>query len=150
MSTAQYASGKRDPSSQTVSKIKTEAKSALNTPELLADLFILREAIKSEDERIAIENILKRKCFGYIYFLNVTDEVNIICFTQLSVKWYGEYFNSDSVFFDATGFCWLKIPAYKKILYYWIVTRYSFIRYLPLPVVDYVTSEHAKDSVFLF
>ena len=61
MSAAQYASGKRGRSSQAISNIKTEAKSVLNTHELLSDLFNLREAIKSEDQRIAIQNIL---CFG--------------------------------------------------------------------------------------
>ena len=55
--------------------MKTEAKSALNTRELLSDLFILRKAITSEDERIGIENILKKKCLCYIHFLNVADEV---------------------------------------------------------------------------
>ena len=69
MSAAHYASGKRGPSSQAISNMKTEAKSALNTRKLLSDLFILRETIKSEDERVANENILKRKFFGYIHFL---------------------------------------------------------------------------------
>ena len=130
--------------------MKTEAKSALNKPELLSDLFILREAIKSEDERIAIENILKRKCFGYIHFVNVADEVNITCFTDGSLKWYRECFNRDWVFFDATGFCPLKIPGYKKILYYSIVTRHPFTGHLPLPVAEHITSEQTEDSIFPF
>ena len=93
MSDAQYASGKRGHSSQAISNMKAEAKSVLNTQELLSDLLNLREAIKSEDERIAIEDILKRKFFGYIHFLNVADEVNIICFTEGSLKWHRECFN---------------------------------------------------------
>ena len=117
LAAAQYASGKRGPSSQATSNIKTEAKSALNTRELLSDWFILREAIKSGDERIAIENILRRKYFDYIHFLNVADEVNIICFAEGSLKWCRECFNRDWVFFDTTGFRSLKIPGYKKILY---------------------------------
>ena len=126
MSAAQYASAKRRRSSQAISNMKTEAKSVLNTHELLSDLFNLREAIKSEDERNAIEDILKGKCFGYIHFLNVANEVNFICFTQGSLKWYRECFNRDWVFFDATGFRSLKIPGYKKILYYSMVTRHPF------------------------
>ena len=94
--------------------MKTEAKSALNKPELLSDLFSLREAIKSEDERIAIENILKRKCFGYIHFLIIADEVNIICFTEGSLKWYRECFNRDWAFFNATGFRSLKFQGTKN------------------------------------
>ena len=93
MSDAQYASGKRGHSSQAISNMKAEAKSVLNTHELLSDLLNLREAIKSEDERIAIEDILKRKFFGYIHFLNVADEINIICFTEGSLKWHRECFN---------------------------------------------------------
>ena len=41
MSAAQYASGKQGPSSQAISNMKTEAKSALNTCGLLSDLFIV-------------------------------------------------------------------------------------------------------------
>ena len=106
--------------------METGAKSALNTHELLSDLFTLRKVIKDEDERTAIENILKRKCFGYIHFVNVADAVNIICFTEGPLKWHREYFNRDWVFFDATGFRSLKIPGYKKIFYYSVVTRHSF------------------------
>ena len=40
MSAAQYVSGKRGPSSQAISNMKTEAKSVLNT-QLLSDLFNL-------------------------------------------------------------------------------------------------------------
>ena len=112
MSAAQYP-GKPGPSSQAISNMKTEAKSVLNAHELLSGLFILREAIKSEDERIATENILKRKCFGYIHFLNVAGEVNIICFTEGFLNCYREYFNRDWVFFDANVFRSLEIPGYK-------------------------------------
>ena len=94
--------------------MKTEAKSVLNTHELLSGLFIFREAIKSEDERTAIENILKRKCFGYIHFLNVAGGVNIICFTEVFLKCYREYFNRDWLFFDANVFRSLEIPGYKQ------------------------------------
>ena len=87
MSAARYASGKRGISSQAVSNMKTEAKSALNTLGHLPDLFILREAIESEDDRITIENVFERKRSGYIHFLNVADEVQIICFTEGSLKW---------------------------------------------------------------
>lgn len=87
MSAARYASGKRGISSQAVSNMKTEAKSALNTHGHLPDLFILREAIESEDDRITIENVFERKRSGYIHFLNVADEVQIICFTEGSLKW---------------------------------------------------------------
>ena len=66
----QYASGKWGPSSQAISNMKTEAKSALSTHELLSELVIWREAIESKGERTAIENNLKRKCFGYVHFLN--------------------------------------------------------------------------------
>ena len=150
MLAAQYATSKRGPSSQEISIMETEAKSALNTHELLSDLFTLRKGIKDEDERTAIENILKRKCFGYIHFVNVADEVNIICFTEGSLKWHREYFNRDWVFFDATGFRSLKIPGYKKILYYSVVTGHSFTGHPPLPVAEYITSEHTKHSIFLF
>ena len=85
ISAARYASGKRCISSQAVSNMKTEAKSALNT--YLPDLFILREAIESEDDRITIENVFERKRSGYIHFLNVADEVQIIYFTEGSLKW---------------------------------------------------------------
>ena len=114
MSVAQYASGKRGPSLQAILNMKPEAKSAVNTRELLSELFILREAVKSEDERIAIENILKRKCFGYIHFLIIADEVNIICFTKGSLKWYRECFNTDWAFFNATAFRSLKFQGTKK------------------------------------
>ena len=87
----------------------------------------LREAIKSEDEGIPTENILKRKCFGYICFLNVADKVNIICFIEGSLKWYREYFNRDWVFFNTTGF------------------RHPFTGHPPLPVAEYTTSEHSND-----
>ena len=126
MSAAQYASGKRGPSSQAIPIMKTEAKSALSTRKFLLDLFILREAIKSHDERIAIKNILTRKCFGYIDFLNIADEVNIICFTEGSLNWYRECFNRDWVFFDATGFRSLKLRSYKKNLLLFYSYKTSF------------------------
>ena len=99
---------------------------------------------------LPLKNILKIKCSGYIHFLNVADEVNIICFTGGSLKWYRECFNRVWVFFDATGFRLLKIPGYKKILYYSVVTRHPFTGHPPLPVAEYITSEHTKDSIFLF
>ena len=82
--------------------------------------------------------------------MNIADKINIICFTEGSLRWFQEIFVRDWIFIDATGFRSLNVPGYKKLLYYALVTRHPFHGYPPLPVAEYITSDHTKDSIYLF
>ena len=64
----------------------------------------MRIELLSKDEQLAIDNILKRKCFGYLHFVNIADKINIICFTEGSLGWFQEIFVIDWFFIDALGF----------------------------------------------
>ena len=44
----------------------------------------------------------------------------------------------------------LNIPGYKKLLYCALVTWHPFDDYPPLFVAEYITSDHTKDSIYLF
>ena len=48
--------------------------------QLIQDLYKLRTELLNKHEQLAIDNILKRKCFGYLHFVNIADEMNIILF----------------------------------------------------------------------
>ena len=106
----------------------------------IQDLQKLRIEPLNKDEKLAIKNILKRKSVRYLYFVNIADEINIICFTEGSLRWSQEIFVRDCIFIGATGFWSLNVPGYKKWLYYALVTRYSFGDYPPIPVAEYITT----------
>ena len=44
----------------------------------------------------------------------------------------------------------MNVPGYEKMLYYALVTRHPFYGYPPLPVVEYITSDHTNDCIYLF
>ena len=70
----------------------------------IQDLQKLRTEPLNKDEKLAIKNILKRKSVRYLYFVNIADEINIICFTEGSLRWFQEIFVRDCIFIGATGF----------------------------------------------
>ena len=150
MSFNQYISGKRCPSTQVIGNMKNGITTVLSIGELLQQVDLLREKIKIEDEKREIENIIRRKCFGYIYFINPPDNINIIIFTEGSLRSYQECLKRYRIFFDAAGFRSMKISGYKKILYYSLkITQHLFSGHSPIPVAGYITSDHTTDSVFL-
>ena len=93
-------------------------------------------------------NILKRKCFGYLHFVNIADEINIICFTEGSLRWFQEIFIRDWIFIGGTGFRSLNVRCYKKLLYYALVTRHPFHGYPLIPVAEYITSDHTFNILY--
>ena len=101
-----YESQKRGPTAQAMANMKNEAKNNYEFTQLIQDLYKLRIEPLSKDEQLATDNMLERKCFGYQHFVNIADEINIICFTE--------------------G---------------------SFDGYPPLPVAEYITHDHTKDSL---
>lgn len=64
----------------------------------------MRIELRNGDEQLVIDNKLKRKCFGYLYFLYIVDEINIISFTEGSLRWFHKSFVKDWVFINATDF----------------------------------------------
>ena len=80
MSLSKYKSRKRGTTAQAMANMKNEAKNNYEFTQLIQDLYKLRSLNK--DEQLAIDNILKRKCFGYLHFVNIANEINIICFTE--------------------------------------------------------------------
>ena len=85
-----YESQKRGPTAQAMANMKNEAKNNYEFTQLIQDLYKLRIEPLSKDEQLATDNILKRKCFGYQHFVNIADEINIICFTEGSLRWLQE------------------------------------------------------------
>ena len=96
----------------------------------------MRIELLNKDEQLAIDKILQRKCFEYLQFVNIADEINIICFTEGSLRWFQRNFVRDWIFIDATGFQSLNVPGYKMLLYYALGTRYPFDGYPLLPVAE--------------
>ena len=90
MSPSKYESQKRGPTAQAMANMKNEAKNNYEFTQLIQDLYKLRIEPLSKDEQLATDNILKRKCFGYQHFVNIADEINIICFTEGSLRWLQE------------------------------------------------------------
>ena len=104
MSSSKYESRKRGPTALAMANMKNEAKNNFEFTQLIQDLYKLRIELLNKDEQLAIDNMLKRKCFGHLHFVNIADEINIICFTERSLRWFQEIFVRDWIFIDAIGF----------------------------------------------
>ena len=63
-----------------MANMKNETKNNYKFTQLILDLHKLRIELLNKDEQLAIDNILKRKCFVYLHFVNIADEINMICF----------------------------------------------------------------------
>ena len=53
-------------------------------------------------------------------------------------------------FIDVTGLLFRDVKPYKRLLYYAITVRHPFPGKPPLPVAEYITSDHCKDSLIFF
>ena len=84
--------------------MKNEAKNNYESTELMQELYKFRIDLLNKDEQLAIDNILKRKCPGYLHFVNIADETITSYFTEGSVRWFQEIFVRDWTFIDPTGF----------------------------------------------
>ena len=110
----------------------------------------LRLDICNEDEALAIKNIQRRSFFGYILHLNMADEINIVSFTENSLKWYQNIIKHVYAFIDTTGLLFRDVKPYKRLLYYAVTVRHPFPGKPPLPVAEYITSDHFKDFLKFF
>ena len=110
----------------------------------------LRLDICNEDEAIAIKNIQRHSFFWLHPSFDMTDKINIALFTENSLKWYQNIIKHDYAFIDATGSLFRDVKPYKRLLYYAITVRHSFPGKPPLPVAEYITSDHSKDSLIFF
>ena len=102
----------------------------------------LRLDICNEDEALAIKNIQRRSLYGYIYHLNMADEIFIVLFTENSLKWYQNIIKYDYAFIDATGSLFRDLKPYKRLLYYAITVRHPLPGKPPLPLAEYITSDY--------
>ena len=80
----------------------------------------------------------------------MADEINIVLFTENSLKWYQNIIKHDYAFIDGTGSLFGDVKPYKRILYYAITVRHPLPGKPPLPVAEYITSNHSKDSLIFF
>ena len=110
----------------------------------------LRLDICNEDEAIAIKNIQRHSFFWLHPSFDMTDKINIALFTENSLKWYQNIIKHDYALIDATGWLFRDVKAYKRLLYYAVTVRYPFPEKPPLPVEEYITSNHSKDSLIFF
>ena len=110
----------------------------------------LRLDICNEDETPAIKNIQRRSFFGHIHHLNMAYEINIVLFRENSLKWYQNTIKHDFAFVDATGSLFCDVKSYKRLLYYAITVRHPLSEKPPLPVAEYITSNHSKDHLVFF
>ena len=110
----------------------------------------LRLDICNEDEALAIRNIQRLSFFGYIHHLNMTNEINIVPFTENSLKWYQNIIKHDYTFIDVYSSLFRDVKPCKRLLYYAIKVKHPFPGKPPLPVVEYITSDHSKDSLIFF
>ena len=92
MSPSKYESRKRGLTTQALANMKNKAKNNFEFTQLIKDPYKLRIELLNKDEQLAIDNILKRKCFGYLHFVNIADEINIICFTEGSLRCFQKIF----------------------------------------------------------
>ena len=83
---SQYESRKRGPTPQAMPNIKNEAKNKYEFTLLIQDLYKVKIELLDKDEQLAFDNISKRKCFGYLHFVNIADEIHIICFTEVYMR----------------------------------------------------------------
>ena len=131
--------------------IKTAAKSKYqsdnNLTKSLSDLSI---AIAREDEDRAIKlQHTWRKFFGYIQMCNMSPEINIVLFNEASVRIYHELSKQDIIYIDATGNLFSNEKTYNRLLYYAIVIRNPYPQNSPIPVVEYISSQHTAQSIGL-
>ena len=77
----------------------------------------------------------------------MADEINIVLFTENSLKWYQNIIKHDYAFIHAAGSLFRDVKPYKRLLYYAITVRYPFPEKPLLPIAEYITSDHFKDSL---
>ena len=75
------------------------------------------------------KQVENRKFFGYIPFVNSSDEFQVVAFTERSVRWYHHTVRRDYHFLDAAGSLFADREGHKKLLYYALVARHSFEGY---------------------
>ena len=109
----------------------------------------LRHELENTDEIAAIKNMERRTFFGYLHCINMTDEINIVAFTEASFRWYHEVLKRDLCSLTQRSL-FKNVTTYKKLLYYTLVARHPFAGYPPVAVAEYITSDHSKESVSLF
>ena len=130
--------------------IKAQSSLHESAKELMLAIMKLRLDICNEDEAIAIKNIQKHSFFWLHPSFDMTDKINIALFTENSLKWYQNIIKHDYALLDATGSLFRDVKAYKRLLYYAVTVRYPFPEKPPLPVEEYITSNHSKDSLIIF
>ena len=71
-------------------------------------------------------------------------------FYRECLKWYQNIIKHDYALIDATGSLFRDVKTCKRLLYYAITVRPPFPGKPPLPVAEYVTSDHSEDSLTFF
>ena len=151
LSSYSYSSEKREVTKTTWSQMKYEASRQSGSEDLLTNLNDLRRKIKDEDEthgiKVAQQN---RTFFVYIQHCNISKDVNIVLTREGSIRWMHETAKRDYFFIDATRSLFKRVTGYAKLLYYVLVVRHPFAKYITLPFAEYITNKHTADSISFF
>ena len=92
------------------------------------------------------------------HFVNIADEINIICFTEGYLRWFQVFVLELIIHWlfirlDFHWRHWISINEcswLRKNVILCLVTRHPFYGYPPLLVAEYITSDHANDGIYLF
>ena len=109
----------------------------------------LSKSIAKDDERSALSLGHKnRRFYGYVEnFMITNNEIRITLPDESMVRLYHERCRKDPIYIDATGTLTEKMKQYPRILYYCFAVRHPFGGTPPLPVVEYISSNHGVDSI---
>ena len=139
--------GKSSRAFQTIkSKLKGERSSLKGIHE---NLLQASEKISKDDELSALSlGHYHRRFFGYVHNFPVTNaELKVVLLDEAMVRLYHERCKKDPLYIDATGTVVEDIKEYKRILYYCVAVRNPLGGTPPLPVVEYITSNHTVTSI---
>ena len=117
-----------------------------------ADISDLQDELKKEDEKHAIkQGATYRRFFGYIQKPIITlAEISIILIDEPMVMLYHELAKNSTLYVDATGSVVRNVKGFKKILYYAATLRHPYNSGPPLPIAEYITSNHDQYSIKRF
>ena len=136
-------------SKRVIQEIKNETKKRHRDTHMLHEtLSNLQKDLLKSDENAALRlKQLSRRLFGYIHSVELVPSLRIVLLHEPLLRLYHGLAARDILYFDATGGVVEKLRQYKRILYYAFCVRHPYGKTPPLPVAEFVSSSHTKDSI---
>ena len=117
--------------------------------QLNSRLLKLERKLKEEDKENSKRLANPIPFYGYLLGFNLTSSHLYACFSGAGqIMLYRDVINiPDILYFDATGSLLETVKPFKRILYYSLTTRHPFGTTPPVPVFEFVSSEHTSEAI---